>query len=401
MARDTFGLAVIGSGTIGRIRAQLAREHPGLGWLGVCDLDTELTNRLAADTQADFATDDFRDLVARPEVDAVVIATDENWHVDPILASVEQGHRLFIEKPLATDPVRSAEVLAWIAGNVRRGAQVLELGGGKSTRELAKNFAVTTVDHDPALVEGGGARLVHAALVSGYYEPAVLDVMRKRIKKAGVRSYVRVRSGEQVQLAARPVTVHRFDVLAIRREGAYVDVEATVECSSGTYVRALARDVGAALNVGGHLTALRRTRVGPYGLDGAHSLEELAAEMPLIPLADAAATAFPRLDVDARTALQVLAVVTREGRPVSEVCHRFDPVPQVRKDVRYKGGQPLENEVVRKVLEDARIKLGETGRLVIRPSGTEPVIRIMGEGDNADLVSAVVNDIAEALESAA
>ncbi|HEX6232181.1 MAG TPA: tRNA pseudouridine(55) synthase TruB [Jiangellaceae bacterium] len=143
------------------------------------------------------------------------------------------------------------------------------------------------------------------------------------IKKDGVRSYVRVRSGEQVELVARPVTVYRFDVLAIRREGPYVDVDATVECSSGTYVRALARDIGAALGVGGHLMALRRTRVGPYGLDRAHTVEQLAAEIPVISLADAAAAAFPRVDVDERTAAQVAHGVPLPptghgpGRPVA------------------------------------------------------------------------------------
>lgn len=114
MAQQSFGLAVIGCGTIGRVRAQLAREHPSLGWLGVCDINEQARDRLAADVSADYATTNFRELVARPEVDAVIVATDENWHVDPILASVEHGHQLFIEKPLATDPVESARVLAAI-----------------------------------------------------------------------------------------------------------------------------------------------------------------------------------------------------------------------------------------------------------------------------------------------
>ena len=100
-------------------------------------------------------------------------------------------------------------------------------------------------------------------------------------------------------------------------------------------------------------------------------------------------------------ALQVLAVIRREGRAASEVCHRFDPVPQVMKNFRYNGGQPLQNENVRRVIEDAQLKLGCTGRLVIRPSGTEPVIRVMGEGDNADLVESVVNDIVDVLGKAA
>ena len=100
-------------------------------------------------------------------------------------------------------------------------------------------------------------------------------------------------------------------------------------------------------------------------------------------------------------ALQVLAVVCREGKPVSEVCHRFDPVPQVKKNVRYKGGQPLDAEKVRQAIADAQTRLGGSGRLVIRPSGTEPVIRVMGEGDNADLVETVVNDIVDVLQTAA
>jgi phosphoglucosamine mutase len=100
-------------------------------------------------------------------------------------------------------------------------------------------------------------------------------------------------------------------------------------------------------------------------------------------------------------ALQVLAVIRREGRPASEVCHRFDPVPQIMKNFRYKGGQPLDNDNVRRVIADAETKLGAGGRLVIRPSGTEPVIRVMGEGDNADLVASVVDDIVEVLGRAA
>ena len=100
-------------------------------------------------------------------------------------------------------------------------------------------------------------------------------------------------------------------------------------------------------------------------------------------------------------ALQVLAVVCKEGRPVSEVCHRFEPVPQILKNVRYEGGQPLDDEAVKTMIEAARARLGKAGRLVIRPSGTEPVIRIMGEGDDSDLVETVVDDIVGALSKAA
>ena len=100
-------------------------------------------------------------------------------------------------------------------------------------------------------------------------------------------------------------------------------------------------------------------------------------------------------------ALQVLAVIHREGRPASEVCHRFDPVPQILRNIRYAGGAPLESSDVRKVIADSELRLGAGGRLVIRPSGTEPVIRIMGEGDNASLVESVVADIVAAVGRAA
>jgi len=100
-------------------------------------------------------------------------------------------------------------------------------------------------------------------------------------------------------------------------------------------------------------------------------------------------------------ALQLLAMVKRTERPVSEVCHCFEPLPQVLKNVRYKVGEPLTEQNVVTAIESGRGRLGDQGRLVIRPSGTEPVIRVMGEGDDRDLVERVVDDIVEALTKAA
>lgn len=100
-------------------------------------------------------------------------------------------------------------------------------------------------------------------------------------------------------------------------------------------------------------------------------------------------------------ALQLLSVVKRKGKPVSEVCHCFDPLPQILKNVRYADGQPLQREAVVTAIESARARLGNQGRLVIRPSGTEPVIRVMGEGDNRDLVAQIVDDVVAALSRAA
>jgi phosphoglucosamine mutase len=100
-------------------------------------------------------------------------------------------------------------------------------------------------------------------------------------------------------------------------------------------------------------------------------------------------------------ALQILACVKKEGRPVSEVCHRFEPLPQILKNVRYRKGQPLAEDKVVSVIEDARKRLGSGGRLVIRPSGTEPVIRVMAEGDDRELVERVVDDVVEVITLAA
>ncbi len=101
------------------------------------------------------------------------------------------------------------------------------------------------------------------------------------------------------------------------------------------------------------------------------------------------------------TALQILSVVVTGKKPVSEVCKRFTPLPQLMKNVRYNGSKPLEDEAVKAVIESNRERLGNSGRLVIRPSGTEPVIRVMAEGDDETLVQSVVGDIAEAIRISA
>ena len=109
-----IGLAIIGCGTIGRIRGVLARDYPGIGWIGLCDLKSDIGEKLAADIGADFFTNDYAELLNRPEVTATIVATDENFHFDPTMLAVERGHDLFIEKPLATDARQSAQILAAI-----------------------------------------------------------------------------------------------------------------------------------------------------------------------------------------------------------------------------------------------------------------------------------------------
>ncbi|MGB9376897.1 MAG: tRNA pseudouridine(55) synthase TruB [Mycobacteriales bacterium] len=126
------------------------------------------------------------------------------------------------------------------------------------------------------------------------------------VKVDGKRAYARVRAGEDVHLKSRRVTISRLQLADVRREQpGTLDIDISLDCSTGTYVRAIARDLGAALGVGGHVTRLRRTRVGPFDLSAARTLEALA-ELPspvLIGLSDAVAASFPRHDVDAEQAM--------------------------------------------------------------------------------------------------
>ncbi|MFD3518752.1 tRNA pseudouridine(55) synthase TruB [Streptomyces sp. NPDC058657] len=146
------------------------------------------------------------------------------------------------------------------------------------------------------------------------------------IKIDGKRSYKRAREGEDFEIPARPVTVSSFQVYDVRpavaEDGtAVVDLVVSVVCSSGTYIRALARDLGAGLGVGGHLTALRRTRVGPYGIDAARTLDQHQEELAVMPIADAAAAAFPRWDVDEKRAALIM-----NGVRIDMPAHERSPV---------------------------------------------------------------------------
>jgi tRNA pseudouridine55 synthase len=146
------------------------------------------------------------------------------------------------------------------------------------------------------------------------------------VKIDGKRAYARVRAGEDVVLPPRPVTVYRFDLLATRREADHLELDAVVECSSGTYVRALARDLGAALGVGGHLSALRRTTVGPFTLAKARTLEVLEETPELsLDLDSAVAAAFPRRDVDRTTARAVQFGQTVPAAGIEGTYGVFDP----------------------------------------------------------------------------
>ena len=209
---------------------------------------------------------------------------------------------------------------------------VLVVGVGRGTRLLGhlalstKTYLATirlgqstiTDDAEGEVTAAPGAAGLADAAIAAALVPLRGDIVQvlstvSAIKIDGQRAYARARRGEDVVLAGRPVTVGRFDVLDRRDAEAggvpVVDLDVAVDCSSGTYIRALARDLGAALGTGGHLTALRRTRVGGFGLDGALTPAELTADPPgrpeLLGLADVARRSFPCVELDAEQARDV------------------------------------------------------------------------------------------------
>jgi tRNA pseudouridine55 synthase len=220
---------------------------------------------------------------------------------------------------------------------------VLVLGVGRATRLLGHlmltekrydatarlGMTTTTDDAEGEVVEETpaghlGEDDVREALARLVGDIEQVPTAVSAIKVDGRRAYERVRAGEQVELAARPVTVHEIAVHDVRSQDEVTDVDFSVRCSSGTYVRALARDLGADLGVGGHLTALRRTAVGAFGLDASVTLDDLAegGVGALVPLAAAARSTFEARDLDEASAGDVrfgrkLSIDLPAGAPVA------------------------------------------------------------------------------------
>jgi tRNA pseudouridine55 synthase len=206
---------------------------------------------------------------------------------------------------------------------------VLVLGVGRATRLLGHlmltekaydatiRLGVSTGSDDAegdvlatASAEGISAEQIDRELAAFVGDIEQVPSAVSAIKVDGKRSYQRVREGEEVALEARQVTIHELRVVGVRAPATVgsttvIDVDLSLRCSSGTYVRAIARDLGAALGVGGHLIALRRTAVGPYRLSDARTLDQLAEEFSVMSMADAARAAFPSYDLDAEQAQAV------------------------------------------------------------------------------------------------
>lgn len=170
--------------------------------------------------------------------------------------------------------------------------------------------ATSTDDAEGELLSSADASGLTQAQLAAAIEPLRGQIMQvpstvSAIKVDGKRAYARARAGEDVVLAARPVEIARFEILAWRVVEQCLDVDVEVVCSSGTYVRALARDLGAALGVGGHLTSLRRTRIGHYGLELASELDAIDAETELLDMAQAARLSFPVVELSPAAARDV------------------------------------------------------------------------------------------------
>lgn len=201
---------------------------------------------------------------------------------------------------------------------------VLVLGINRATRLLGHlmltekgydatvrlGVATTTDDAEGEVVStastaGVTEDAVRAALATFVGDIEQVPTAVSAIKVDGKRAYQRVRDGEKVELKARPVTIHEPSVGEVRLGDDHVDVDVSLRCSSGTYVRAVARDTGALLGVGGHLTALRRTAVGEFDLAAAATLDELSESFRMVPIAEAARASFPGVDLDDAQAADV------------------------------------------------------------------------------------------------
>jgi tRNA pseudouridine55 synthase len=199
---------------------------------------------------------------------------------------------------------RATRLLGHLTLTDKRYAATIRLGVSTTTDDAEGD--VTAATPTDALTDAS----VREALAAFVGEIDQVPSAVSAIKIAGKRAYARVRDGEVVELPARQVTVHSLDVVSTSLGGA-AEVDIEVHCSSGTYIRAIARDLGEALGVGGHLTALRRTAVGPFGIDSAHTLDELAESFAMTPISDAVRAWFPVHDLD-----DAGAAAVRVGRPL-------------------------------------------------------------------------------------
>ena len=214
----------------------------------------------------------------------------------------------------------ATRLLTWVVGLDKTYETTIRLGAASNTDDAEGELGEQASAEALAGITDEAIANEAAALTGAILQrPSAVSA----IKVDGRRAYARVRDGEDVELDARPVTVHRFEVTSIQRSGEWIDVSATVECSSGTYIRALARDMGAALGIGGHLTALRRTRVGPFDVADAASLDDDLPSHVVAPAA-IAEKLFPVLRLTEQDAIDLghgkrITVSVPDGAPIAAI----------------------------------------------------------------------------------
>ncbi|GAA1748080.1 tRNA pseudouridine(55) synthase TruB [Agromyces humatus] len=198
----------------------------------------------------------------------------------------------------------ATRLLHYLVGLDKEYFATIRLGWGTTTDD-AEGEPLPATDVDRAAIAALTDESIHVAMLRQVGEIDQVPSAVSAVKVDGKRAYQRVRDGEQVELASRRVTVSAFELLESRAGDGYVDLDVRVECSSGTYVRALARDLGSALGTAGHLTALRRSRIGQYSVDEASELEGFDVVASLIGPAAAARRSMPVVEVTAAEAVDL------------------------------------------------------------------------------------------------
>lgn len=235
------------------------------------------------------------------------------------LGTRKVGHAGTLD-PMATGVLivgvgRGTRLLGHLALHDKDYVATIRLGASTVTDDREGDVVAVA---DPAAVDAVTREALDRGVLSLTGDIDQVPTAVSAIKVEGKRAHALVRAGEQVDLAARRVRIDRFEILSVHRAPGVIDVEVSVTCSTGTYVRALARDLGSSLGVGGHLTALRRTRVGGWQVDEACTLEELTSAVRprdlLVPLSVAARRSFPTVTLATGDADWV-----RHGRPLADV----------------------------------------------------------------------------------
>ncbi len=220
----------------------------------------------------------------------------------------------------------ATKLLTFLVGEDKTYLTTIRLGASTITDDRESDYLSIAA---PGAVDQLSAESIRALIATLTGEIMQVPSSVSAIKVNGERAYAKVRGGDEVKLAARPITVSRFDMLGDLRlveEGGhkFVDLDAIIDCSSGTYIRALARDLGAALGVGGHLTALRRTRIGGYNVTNAVGIDALNAdELNILASRDAARAQFDSRELSAQEVVDI-----RHGKRIA--LGQVEPSPTAR-----------------------------------------------------------------------